>query len=264
LQKFKIVSYLRGNTLPPRSYAVYELPEGVAFRQEDAAKAAAMVRSLASRCAQEDTHQFPGGTETYVAGHVWQDKKTPPRFSYLPLPTIGHEHADGMIRRLLIAEPFGGDSSHAQWAQNRLRNAIVRDERGEERGILMDLWRSTSPTLLTRYVGPAKVWSTVTPVILPGFDDGKHAKAEKLFVTAVRQAGVPLEAVKNVILHKAPFWPGSQHPRQYFLPDYLRRGLSKGLPAWHVRLVFHDDLPGPVAIGAGRHIGLGIFANTKE
>jgi CRISPR-associated protein Csb2 len=264
LQNFSTVCYLPGNTLPPRPYASFELPEGIAFRQENAPKVAAMLRSLASRCAQEDTHQFPGGAETYVAGHVGRDAETPPRFSYMPLPTIGHEHADGMIRRLLIAEPFGGNGSQAHWAQNRLRNATIRDESGEERGILMDLWRSTSRRLLERYVDPARVWTTVTPVILPGFDDGKHSKAEKLFTTAVRQADVPLDAIKNVILRKAPFWLGSQHPRQYFLPNYLRRDLLKGPPGWHVQLVFHEDLPGPLAVGAGRHIGLGIFANTKE
>jgi CRISPR-associated protein Csb2 len=114
--------------------------------------------------------------------------------------------------------------------------------------------------VIERYAGPARVWESVTPVILPGFDDGKHARAEKLFLLALRQAGVPMEAVKDVTMCKAPFWPGSQHPRQYFLPDYLRRGLSKGLPGWHVRLVFHDKVPGPLAIGAGRHAGLGIFA----
>jgi CRISPR-associated protein Csb2 len=242
---YRTVYYLRASTLPPRPYAVFELPEGIAFRQENIVKIAAMLRSLASRCAREDTHQFPGSSETYVAGHVGQESETPARFSYLPLPTIGHDHADGMIRRLLIAEPFGGDSGQARWAQSRLRNATLRAESGEERGILRDLWRSTSRTLLEQYVDPAKVWSTVTPVILPGFDDGKHSKAEKLFMAAVRQAGMPSGAVKDVILRKAPFWPGSQNPRQYFLPDYLRRGFSKGLPGWHVRLVLHEDLAGP-------------------
>jgi CRISPR-associated protein Csb2 len=264
LQRFSTVCYLPGNTLPPRPYAVFELLEGVAFRQEDTAKVAAMLRSLASRCAREDTHQFPGDSKTYVAGHVGKGKQTPPRFSYLPLPTIGHEHSDGMIRRLLIAEPFGGDGRHAQWAQGRLRNATLRDENGHDRGILMELWRSTSRTLVERYVNPARAWTTVTPVILPGFDDGKHAKAEKLFIAALRQADMPVAAVKDVMLHMAPFWPGSQHARQYFLQDYLRRGLSKGLPGWHVRLVFHEEVPGPLAIGAGRHAGLGIFAGSEE
>ncbi len=29
------------------------------------------------------------------------------QFSYIPLPSIGHEHADAMIRRVMITAPFG-------------------------------------------------------------------------------------------------------------------------------------------------------------
>lgn len=258
--QFDKVLYMDSRRLPPRSYAVFELPEGVAFRQEDTVKVAAMLRSLASRYARRDTHQFPGGPETYVAGHTGQQERTPPRFSYLPLPTIGHENADGMVRRLLIAEPFGGDGGHARWAQQRLRNAMLRDEDGHDRGMLMDLWRPTSRRLVEYYTGTAYTWCTVTPVVLPGFDDGKYAKAEKLLVSALKDAELPLDAIKDVVMRKAPFWPGSQHPRQYFLPNYLR----KGLPGWHIRLVFDGPVPGPLAIGAGRHAGLGLFARSEE
>jgi CRISPR-associated protein Csb2 len=257
--RFNTVYYLGVNTLPPRSYAVFELPEGVAFRQEDAAKVAAMLRSVASRCAKGDTHEFPGGSETYVAGHAGQGKQTPPRFSYLPLPSIGHMYSDGMIRRLLIAEPFGGDGAHVRWAQSRIRNATLQDESGADRGILLDLWRVTSKNVVERYVTFARAWTTVTPVVLPGFDDGKHAKAEKLLFAAMRQANLPVEAVGEVTMRKAPFWPGSQHPRHYFLPNYLR-----GLPGWHVRLIFQETVPGPLTIGAGRHVGLGLFARSEE
>lgn len=259
LSRFRTVSYLSGGTLPPRSYAAFELPEGVAFRQEDAAKVAAMLRSLASRCAREDTHEFPGGSETYVAGHAGQQGRTPARFSYVPLPTIGHENADGMVRRLLIVEPFGGDGVHARWAQNRLRNATLRGQEGNNRGILLDLWRARSNTMIDRYVSGARTWSTVTPVVLPGFDDGKLTKAEKLLFAAVRQADLPLDALAELTMRKAPLWPGSQHPRHYFVPDYLRH-----LPGWHARLVFHEPVPGPLAIGAGRHAGLGILARSEE
>ena len=273
--RFSIVSYFRtrgriwsgarasdagdDRALPVRSYAAFELPEGVAFRQENVAKVGAMLRSLAGRLARDDTHQFPGGSETYVAGHTGQQERTPPRFSYLPLPTIGHEHADGMIRRLLVAEPFGGDGVHAGWAQGRLRNATMRDEEGNQWGILFDPWREASKGLLRRYVSAAPTWSTVTPVILPGFDDGKHAKAEKLLVAAIRQADLPLDAVGELTIRKAPFWPGAQHPRQYAVPAYL-----KHLPGWHVRVVFNQSVPGPLAIGAGRHAGLGIFARGDD
>ncbi len=255
LSRFDSVVYLSAGALPPRSYAAFELPEGVAFRQEKANEVAAMLRSLACDRAKTDIHSFPGGSETYVAGHVNGAKLTPPRFSYLPLPTIGHQHADGMIRRVLIAEPYGDDGSHARWVQQRLRNQALRDKDKNERGVLLDLWRVRSRAMVERYVAENRSWSSVTPVILPGFDDGKHAKADRLLLQAIEQAGLPLDAVTDLTLRKAPFWSGSQHPRQYHRPHYL-----KHLPAWHVRLIFREPVPGPIAVGAARHCGLGVFA----
>ncbi len=253
---FDTVTYLPAAVLPPRPYAAFELPDGVAFRQERANEVAAMLRSLACRCARADAHRFPGGPEVYVAGHVADEHgPTPPRFSYLPLPTIGHPHADGLVRRLLVAEPHGGDGSHARWAGQRLRSLPLLDEEGNERGVLLDPWRAGSRPMLARYVGAAESWCTVTPVVLPGFDGGKRAKAEKLLLQALDQAGVPPAAVSDLALRKAPFWPGSQHPCHYRKPAYLAH-----LPAWHVWLGLRESLPGPLAIGAGRHCGLGVFA----
>jgi CRISPR-associated protein Csb2 len=194
-----------------------------------------------------------------VAGHVKADDQTPARFSYLPLPTIGHEHADGAIRRLLIAEPFGGDGAHASWAQQRLRNETLRDEHGEERGVLLDLWRPRSRTIVGRYVSESQEWLSVTPVVLPGLDDAKQSKAESLLLKAAAHAEVPIEAIESVTLRKAPFWPGSQHPRHYFIPDYLRR-----FARWHAALRFREPVPGPIALGAGRHVGLGVFARADD
>lgn len=260
VKRFDRVSYHSDAVLPPRSYAAFELPSGVAFRQDRAATMAAMVRSLACRCAKVDSHEFPGGPETYVAGHTERDASarsgvTPPRFSYLPLPTIGHGHADGLIRRVLIAEPYGGDGSHAAWAQHRLRNQALRDDAGDERGLLLELWRSSSILMVDRYVSESDTWTSVTPPVLPGFDDGKHTKAEALFLKAAAQSDVPIDAIDSITLRKAPFWPGAAHPRQYFVPEYLRR-----FPRWHVAVRFREPVLGPLAIGAGRHTGLGLLA----
>lgn len=260
LTGFDSVMYLRAGTLPTRPCAAFELPDGVAFRQEKTNEVAAMLRSLACTCAKADTHEFPGGSETYVAGHVTdKHRQTPPRFSYLPLPTIGHEHSDGMIRRFVIAESYGGDGSHARWAQQRMCNHVLRDNDGNERGVLLDMWRAGSNAMVGRYIAESESWSTVTPVILPGFDDGKHAKAEKLLLQAVQQAGLQLDMVTDLVLRKAPFWSGSHHPRLYQRPQYL-----KHLPAWHVLLSFRGAVPGPVALGAGRHCGLGILARMDR
>jgi CRISPR-associated protein Csb2 len=254
--------YLRIGRLPPRPRVAFEFPQGVAFRAQDVAKVAAMLRSLACRLAKEDeeTHAFPGGSDVYVAGHVERGTDvTPPRFSYMPLPSIGHKYADGMIRRVLIAEPFGGDGVHAKWAEQRLRNGTLRDERGNERGVLLDLWRRSSPGVVNRYVRESQCWHSVTPVVLPGFDDGEQVKAERLFLKAVVQAGIPIEALESFTFRKAPFWPGASHPQHYFVPDYMRH-----FSRWHVAMRFHEPIPGPLSLGVGRHVGLGLFAGADE
>jgi CRISPR-associated protein Csb2 len=264
VSQYGIVHYLRSVQTPPRAYAVFEVPEGATpyGRATNVARVAAMVRHVACEQARRDPgHQFPGGERAYVAGHVEGEAATMDRLAYVPLPTIGHEHADGNIRRVLVAEHIGGDGSHAKWAQRRMTGAKLQDEHGDERGILGPLWRKSSsgnhPSVVARYVRESATWATVTPVILPGYDDGKQSKAERLFLRAAAQAGVPVESIAEIALRKAPFWPGAQHPRQYFLPAYLRRRRS---PGWHVWMRLREPLPGPIFIGAGRFIGLGVFA----
>ena len=220
-----------------------------------------MLRSLICRKPNRDDFQdqFEDDTEVYLAGHVNGEDRTPPRFSYLPLPTIGHQHADGMIRRLLIAEPYGGDGARARWVERRLGGQALTDTKGDQRGQLLGLWRRSSQGMVRRYAGEHRIWSSVTPVVLPGFDDGKQSKAERLFLKAVQQAGVSIDGIKDVTLRRAPFWPGSQHPRDYRRPKYL-----KHLPGWHARIEFREAVSGPISIGAGRHTGLGVMAGSPD
>jgi CRISPR-associated protein Csb2 len=253
-QAFDTVTYIRSTTTAARSYAKFELPDGAALRQEDVAKIGSMLRSLAFRAAENDDHEFPGGAETYVMGRHAKADKSPQKFSYMPLPTIGHEHADGMIRRILVVEPYGGDGSHARWAQWRMCHGELKDADCTV-AELTDTWRPNSGTMIHRYVREATTWCTVTPVVLPGFDDGEYSRAEILLLKALQHAGIRRDALTNVILRKPPFWPGSLHARRYVVPRYLGN-----LPIWHAYLQFSDPVMGPLAVGAGRHIGLGTFA----
>ena len=266
LQAFIKITYLPPGNLLPRPHAAFELRSTQdnwwPFRQTEAVFVAAMIRHLTCNAAKSDEYEFPGGAQRYVAGHI--DKsgaETNMRFSYLPLPTIGHQHADGMIRRVIITEPFGGGSEYAAWAGHRLRNAeLVPEKEGsyrpndtERHAMLVE--PQDEDTVFSAYVRPSLTWSSVTPVILSGLDDCKQSKAERLFFKAMRQAGLPVEAVEDLTLRKAPFWPGSQHPRHYRRPRYLTH-----LPAWHACVRFRESISGPLAIGAGRHCGLGVFA----
>jgi CRISPR-associated protein Csb2 len=257
------VEYSAEEMLPARPCAVFGLPEGVAFAQEDAVVAAAMLRSLTCRSEnrQDFLAEFPNDDpEVYLAGHLRNARgHTPPRFSYLPLPTIGHQHADGMIRRLMIAEPRGGSSERARWAARRLFAQTLRDMNGVERGVL-DAPRRRGPNdpVVRRYTARSLAWASVTPVTLPGYDEGLHRKAEGLFLKALEHEGIPVSEVADITLRKAPFWPGAEHPCAYRRPDYLR-----GHSAWHVHIVLRRPITGPLSIGSGRHCGLGVFAAVE-
>jgi CRISPR-associated protein Csb2 len=259
---FDTVSYLPATSLPPRPYVAFTLDSVMeqarrpSFRQVDTVLVAAMLRHQACEAAKHDSHEFPTGSELYVAGHVRERHDTPQRFSYLPLPSIGHEHADGMIRRVLIAEPYGSDGEHARWAADRLRNANLVDEDRQPKAVLVR--PEPGDYVLQSYVRQSKRWSSVTPVILPGLDDGKLHKRDAVFLKAVKQARLPADLIESFTFRSAPFWPGSQHPHEYRRPAYL-----KGYPAWHVHLQLREAIAGPLAIGAGRHCGLGLFAPER-
>jgi len=261
LRAFSQVSYLRSDSPPPRPHVVFFLEptgdeeRGPAFLQTRATLVAAMLRSVTCEAAKNDPHWKDKDTEKYVAGHAGGAEESLQRFSYLALPSVGHPHVDGLIRRVLIAEPYGTSGEHSRWAKRRLnRNNLLDEKTGKPCAVLAPI-EDRNDGVLAPYLNSAQTWFSVTPVILPGQDDHKRAKAEKLLIKAIVQAGIDFAAVAELRLQKAPFWRGSQHPRQYFAPKHLRH-----LPCWHIALRFRQQIAGPLAIGAGRHCGLGIFA----
>ena len=120
--------------------------------------------------------------------------------------------------------------------------------------------------VLPYYTGVSRVWASVTPVLLPGYDDrkdhrGNHQKrltrAERLVFKALGQSGINASA--RVELSRVPYWTGSLHAR-----DYQPRQKLAHYPRWHVRLTFDRPWTGPLVIGAGRHCGLGLFAAVDD
>lgn len=192
----------------------------------------------------------------YIMGHGEADELRP-RFSYLPLPTIRPPNIVGDIRRVIIAEQPGGSGDHAAWATRVLRGQILISDQRREEAMLMALTRSDA--VLRRYIEPAEVWDTVTPLVLPGCDGGKFAKAEKLFMKALVHAGYSPDALADYELRGISFWPGADMATRYQRPDYLRNR-----SIYHARIRWRQPVSGPIAIGAGRHCGLGIFAASPK
>src|ERR1022692_3485080 len=128
----------------------------------------------------------PGWVELFVAGHRSEGQQDHKQFSYVPLPSIGHQHSDAMIRRVMITAPFGCDPELSHLAA-QLDGEQLQPEGGAA-GPVLD--RVPSDAVPRQYLGPSRVWASVTPVILPGHDDHKPTKTIKLIERALAQSGI--------------------------------------------------------------------------
>jgi CRISPR-associated protein Csb2 len=169
----------------------------------------------------------------------------------------------------MIAAPVG-DGVWLEHLARRLAGQQLVPQRGVEFGEKRapSLVRVRQDNVVGKYTGPANVWSSVTPVILPGHDDHKPAKTRRLIEKALAQSGVeqPCEFEWSAF----PRWPKSlsahkydknNKPIGYIRPDHL---LTE--TAVHLTLRFDEGVrvPGPLSIGAGRHCGFGILAAVTD
>lgn len=274
LRAFDVVAYRRQDEPLARPWRVFELrnTDGSYFRYSHRRliHIAGMVRH---RAIELMTKHPPRGVqenwvENYVAGHSEPASSEHHQFSYLPLPSIGHEHADPGVRRVMVAAPIGDDELLDHLVR-RLAGQVLKPLRGDEFGgdeapLLVPMGRQTRDGVVRCYTEPANVWHSFTPVILPGHDDRKPHKMRALIERALRQSGVDQRCEfewsafsrfpKSYSAHKYDL---QKQPQGYFRPGHLN-----SLTAVHLTLRFNDGLKmnGPLVVGAGRHCGFGLMA----
>ncbi|MSR56048.1 MAG: type I-U CRISPR-associated protein Cas5/Cas6 [Gemmataceae bacterium] len=201
-----------------------------------------------------------GSTEGFVHGHEengqpLKGELADQRFMYLPLPTINHAlNRVESIRRVLIAAPLAFQN-RIDWIRRRLPGQDLVSINGEVVSVLNLL--STSDWVLKQYTSESRDWSTVTPVIMPGHDDHDSRKAEAILRKAFVQSGLAQELVDGIEeleWRAVGFRAGLDLAHRYLSPENL-----KGRK-YHVRVRFAHPVRGPLAVGAGRYRGFGLFA----
>lgn len=201
--------------------------------------------------------------ETYVAGHARGGAAEHRQFSYLPMPSIGHAHVDPAVRRVMIAAPLGDDRLLLHLAR-RLDGQQLETTPETKLDHSLALVRVRRDKVASCYTEPANTWASVTPVILPGHDDHKPDKTRKLIEKALAQSGIdqPCEFEWNALSYFPKSLSSHKYDRNKRPTGYIRPSHLLSQTAVHLRLRFFDDLevPGPMAIGAGRHCGLGLMA----
>ncbi|EJW11568.1 hypothetical protein A33M_3011 [Rhodovulum sp. PH10] len=258
---FREVAYRRraaGRTRPVHVFRLVDGDGAASFDPRAAIEIAAWLRHAAHDCAR-GLKLDQSFVERFVCGHGDDVASKNDRFSYLPLPTIPLKGRDGRIRRAVLAEPFGGGDARARAVVRRLAGAALIEEgtgvvKADLRALSEDE-RAADGVLACYLAGDgATRWGTVTPMVLPGRDDYRSRKAHALVLKALAQAGWTTP-VTEIHLQREPVFPGAEPAGAYRVPAYL-----KALPRTHVVITFAEPVPGLLALGAGRHVGLGLFA----
>jgi CRISPR-associated protein Csb2 len=202
------------------------------------------------------------------------------QYSYIPLPSIGHAHSDGLVRNVMVAAPVGMENELSYLAE-QLDGQVLEPEHdgalceAEFSPLLrrrVELRKFEPPRgkfIQTHYLNepafgrsPSKTWQSVTPVILPGHNDKKAGKTIKLIQAALQQAGI--ETPCDFTWQAIPFFKNCLSAHKYDRSGrhvgYHRPTHLKDLTAVHVQLDFHFPVQGPLAIGPGRHCGFGLMA----
>jgi CRISPR-associated protein Csb2 len=202
---------------------------------------AAWTRHAAIECASL-VDMDPG----YVSGHG--DDRTR-RISYLPLPTIAPRGRDGRIRRVLLAEPPG--LSRGRRLSQAMAGAYLTPLDNPEPTAALSPIVPERDAVVARYVGTSRVWATVTPMVMPGH---YRQRGPEQVCVALERAGI-LTPARHIQVRRGPAFAGAMSAEQYRVPHYLL-----GSHRSHAMIEFAEPVTGPLAIGSGCHIGLGLMA----
>lgn len=193
-----------------------------------------------------------GGGSPVFHGHdaTGQPRQGPHRHAhFLPVDVDG----DGRIEELLVWAPEGFDPS-ARAALEALTALRRRDREEPVFCVLMGLGAFAMAEGAPA-VGPARCWRSATPFLLtrhPKQRSGGRVKdsPEDQVRRALERRGFP----EPEALEVTP-WTSPKGQRRYHLQ--LRKGQQVGQRGYQIQLRFAEPVRGPIALGAGCHLGLG-------
>jgi CRISPR-associated protein Csb2 len=233
-------------------------------------------------------------TARLVHGHANEEPSDAPdgRLLFIPLPSIesrgkGQARVVGGIRRILVTAHGAVDREQFQRLGQRLAGLELIDEKSGAPTALLSRLPGSEPLTRDNYLNPSSTWATVTPVILPGYDDPRKLRhrlrenagltaeekrtllekldqrIDSLLRKALRHAGYADVITRNACIEwrGSGYLPGTDLASRYMTGDQHRRYRKL-----HVRIQFRDEqghplpIPGPICLGGGKFSGTGLFA----
>ncbi|MCC7157653.1 MAG: type I-U CRISPR-associated protein Cas5/Cas6 [Bryobacterales bacterium] len=190
-----------------------------------------------------------------------------PHVGYVALPFVGFPHADGSILGAAAVLPSGltvADRTAVLRALGKVQQLTLTP------GLAFDVRRVSEPSPHLRtldhllWCDEGVVWGTVTPILLDSFPGDLQSRSAAAALKAEQEArdaitraceriGLPRPRLVSLT---APCFAGSVAADQF-----RRRRDRQGLPPRvrvHALIDFGQVIQGPVLLGAGRYVGLGL------
>jgi CRISPR-associated protein Csb2 len=217
-----------------------------------------------------------------LSGHTADGRPSlEPHLAIVPLPFVGHEYASGALLGVALVFPrqagtadrravYGAVSRwEERYRQKDEETPAVRLNLGAAGALALERidWGAIQTSLrAATWCRPSKTWYSVTPVALdrnPG--DLRSRDPHKLAIAledareTVRRAceRLGLPRPRDVEILPAAPWAGAEKARRY--PSFPHDPTRTQRVLTHVRLEFHAAVCGPLLLGAGRYLGLGLF-----
>lgn len=272
--KFQFVAY----DSPPvqKLFDIRSVIESEQHQAWNLERASLLIQSIRDAAFKKLITAFPAKTaqiEHWLVGRNADGSnggKTDERIRLIPLASIGHAHADFSIRRVFIEAP-----ANCPIRADDLFWAFKGVELGED-GSLGRL-SAADDSIFSRHYGIAQAatdWKTITPAVLP--ESAKRRRIEPsrrsaeaksaseraheqhqarlAVLAALRHAGYNLD-VLDIVVQREPLQSHGARA-EAFAPG--TRFAKERL--WHVSLKFANPVQGPLVLGDGRFLGLGVFA----
>lgn len=217
--------------------------------------------------------------ERYLVGRRSDGSNAAPpesRVRLVPIPSIGMRYADRGIRRILVeipgACPLRGED--VRWALSG--SELFDPETGEVTDVVLS---ATADDDMLRHYGVgamARVFRTVTPVALPEgrrrIEPARRVEEAKqglermvevgstrgAVIRALRHAGVTAHA-DSIRVQREPFEASGSRVEPFAEGTRFEKERL-----WHVEIAFDAQVEGPLLIGDGRFLGLGLMAPVPD
>jgi CRISPR-associated protein Csb2 len=236
-------------------------------------RVAPLIDTLRGRTANRLEQSFPELAAQIARSLRGSSEAATNQIQILPLPSIGHVHVDRAIRRLAVDVPgeSGLPPEDVFWAFTNVEMSP------DQPFVLVE---SSDQTMLARFVPdqPTRRWRSITPVVVAEQAkrrriepsrrklDAKGAierrseetRAVDAVRTALNQIGVRATLV-DINLQREPF-----DARGARAERFAKQAAFAKERMWHVEMELSEPIEGPLVIGDGRFVGLGLMVPVVD